>query len=142
MLEQYQTYAGISYVCQLPQALRTLYLAASASIELGKRLAIATQYRRIYTYHQYNPYYVIHLCSSYFRKLHNTDNLMYLTHPNITRLFYYDLENNNNLLDVLFAYLYCGQNLNKASKMLHMHRNTVLNKLSRIKEFLQHDFDY
>ncbi|MBE5960549.1 MAG: hypothetical protein E7256_04055 [Lachnospiraceae bacterium] len=142
LLEHYQLYAGISYACQLPEVLRTLYLTADASIELGKRLAISSQYRRIYTYHQYNPYYVIHLCSCYFRKLHNTENLMYLTHPDITRLYYHDLENNNNLLDVLYSYLCCGQNLNRASQKLHMHRNTVLNKLNKINDFLQHDFDY
>lgn len=142
LLEHYQSYAGISYVCQLPEILRTLYLTADAAIELGKRLSIASQYRRIYTYHQYNPYYVIHLCSCYYRKIHNTENLIYLTHPDITRLYYYDLKYNSNLLDVLYSYLYCGQNLSHASQMLHMHRNTVLNKLNKISEFLQHDFNY
>lgn len=65
-----------------------------------------------------------------------------LTHPDITRLYYYDVENNSNLLDVLSAYLSCGQNVNQTSQMLYMHRNTVLNKLNKIEEFLQHEFDY
>lgn len=141
LLEKDQLDAGISYVCQLPEILRTLYLTASTSIELGKRLSIAPYFRRTYTYHQYNSYYIIHLCASYFRKLHNTEHLIYLTHPDITRLYYYDLENNNNLLNVLFAYLSCGKNLTQTSQMLYMHRNTILNKLNKIKEVLKHDFD-
>lgn len=142
LLETYQLDAGLSYVCQLPEMLRTLYLTASAAIDLGKGLGITPYQKRIYTYHQYNPYYVIHLCSHSFTELHKTENLVYLTHPDITRLYYYDVENTSNLLDVLFAYLLCGQNVNQTSQMLYMHRNTVLNKLNKIKEFLQHDFDY
>ncbi|MBQ6787102.1 MAG: helix-turn-helix domain-containing protein [Lachnospiraceae bacterium] len=142
LLEKYQLDAGLSYVCQLPDILRTLYLTASAAIDLGKGLGIAPYKKRIYTYHQYNPYYVIHLCSHSFKELHKTENLVYLTHPDITRLYYYDVENNSNLLDVLSAYLSCGQNVNQTSQMLYMHRNTVLNKLNKIEEFLQHEFDY
>lgn len=142
LLETYQLDAGLSYVCQLPDTLRTLYLTASAAIDLGKGLGIAPYKKRIYTYHQYNPYYVIHLCSHSFKELHKTENLVYLTHPDITRLYYYDVENNGNLLDVLFAYLSCGQNVNQTSQILYMHRNTVLNKLNKIEEFLQHEFDY
>lgn len=142
LLEKYQLDAGISYVCQRPDTLRTLYLTATAAIDLGKKLNITPTQKRIYTYCQYNPYYVIHLCSHRFQELHKTDNLIYLTHPDITRLYYYDIENNSNLLDVLFAYLSCGQNLTQTSQFLFMHRNTVLNKLNRISEFLQHEPDY
>lgn len=101
------------------------------STELGRELGIMPYTKRIYTYHQYNPYYIIHLCSQKFAELHNTDNLIYLTHPDITRSYYYDLENNNNLLDVLFVYLNCGQNISLTSQQLLMHRNTALNKLKR-----------
>ncbi|MCH5250296.1 MAG: helix-turn-helix domain-containing protein [Lachnospiraceae bacterium] len=142
LLEQYQLDAGISYSCQIPELLRTLYITASISIELGKKLSITPYTKRIYTYHQYNPYYVIHLCSQKFTELHNTDNLIYLTHPDITRLYYYDLENNSNLLDVLFAYISYGKNLTLTAQQLYMHRNTVLKKLKKIEEFLEHKLDY
>lgn len=142
LLEQYQLDAGISYACQLPEAFRTLYMTASVSIELGKKLSVVPYIKRIYTYHQYNPYYVIHLCYSKFTDLHKTDNLIYLTHPDITRIYYYDVANNTNLLDVLSAYLSCNQNIAQTSKLLYMHRNTVLNKLKKIEELLEHSLDY
>ncbi len=138
LLNQYHLNAGISYVCQLPEQFRILYLTASASIQIGQRMKISPYMKRIYTYHQYNPYYVIHLCSQKFTEIHNTKNLVYLVHPDVVRLYYYDLENKNNLLDVLFAYLSCAQNISLAAQTLYMHRNTVLNKLNKIESFLHH----
>jgi len=142
LLEKHQLDAGISYACQLPEAFRTLYMTASVSIELGKKLSVTPFHKRIYTYHQYNPYYAIHLCAHKFTDLHSTDNLIYLTHPDITRIYYYDRENNTNLLDILSAYLACNQNIAQTSQALFMHRNTVLNKLKKINEILKHEFDY
>ncbi len=138
LLEQYHLNAGISYVCQLPEQFRILYLTASASIKIGQNLKLNPYVKRIFTYYQYNPYYVIHLGSQKFTEIYNTRNLIYLVHPDIIRLYYYDLEHKNNLLDVLFAYLSCAQNLSMASKMLYMHRNTVQNKLNKIENFLKH----
>lgn len=138
LLNQYHLNAGISYVCQLPEQYRILYLTASASIKIGQTMKISPYIKRIYTYHQYNPYYVIHLCSQKFTEIHNTKNLIYLAHPDVVRLYYYDLETKNNLLDVLFAYLNCAQNLSLTAQTLYMHRNTVLNKLNKIEGFLHH----
>ncbi len=134
--------AGISYVCQLPEILHTLYLTAAASMDLGRRLSINPTIKRIYTFHQYNPYYVFHLCSQTFVKQHKTENLVYLTHPDITRIYYHDLTKNNNLLDVLYTYLSCERNLNRTSEMLFMHRNTILNKLNKIESILNHKLDF
>ncbi len=138
LLEQFHLNAGVSYVCQLPEQYRTLYLTASASIRIGQNMKLAPYTKRIFTYYQYNPYYVIHLGSQKFTEIYNTRNLIYLAHPDIVRLYYYDLEHNNNLLDVLFAYLSCAQNLSMTSQMLYMHRNTVQNKLNKIERFLKH----
>lgn len=142
LLERYKLSAGISYVSRLPEMLRTLYLTAAVSIDLGKGLEIVPYIKQIYTYHQYNPYYITHLCSQKYTELHNTENLVYLTHPDITKIYFYDLENHSNLLDVLFTYLNCGKNLSLTSQKLYMHRNTVLNKLNRIEDLLQHKLEY
>lgn len=138
LLDQYHLNAGISYVSRLPEQFRTLYLTASASVKIGQKMKLSPYTKRIYTYYQYNPYYVIHLCSLKFTEIYNTKNLVYLAHPDVVRLYYYDLENKSNLLDVLFAYLSCAQNLSLTSQMLYMHRNTVLNKLNKIEDFLNH----
>lgn len=138
LLGRYRLNAGISYVCQLPEQYRILYLTASASIRIGLSMKLEPYVKRIFMYHQYNPYYVIHLCSQKFTEIHNTKNLIYLAHPDIIRLYYYDLNTKNNLLDVLFTYLSCAQNLSLTAETLYMHRNTVLNKLNKIEDFLHH----
>ncbi|MBP3199515.1 MAG: helix-turn-helix domain-containing protein [Butyrivibrio sp.] len=142
ILEKYGLNAGFSYVCQLPELLRTLFLTADAALELGTGMSITPYISRIYTYHQYNLYYIIHLCAQAYSASHKTDNLIYLTHPDITRLYYYDEKNGNNLLMVMFEYLLSGQNTNIAAKALYMHRNTVINKLNKIEEVLGHKLDY
>lgn len=138
LLNKYRLNAGISYVCQLPEQFRTLYLTASASIKIGQRINLKPYTKRIFTYHQYNPYYVVHLCSQKFTEIYNTKNLIYLAHPDVVRLYYYDLENKSDLLDVLFTYLSCAQNLTLTAQELYMHRNTVMNKLNKIERFLHH----
>ncbi len=138
LLERHSLCAGISYACQLPERYRTMYLTASASIKLGKTLKLEPYVKRIYSYCQYNPYYLIRLAAQKFKEIHNTDNLVYLAHPDVIRLYYYDLENKNNLLDVLEAYLTNAQNLTLTAQALYMHRNTVTNKLNKIEEVLGH----
>lgn len=142
LLENHHLLAGISYACQLPEILHTLYLTASNSISLGTQLNITTKYKNIYTYHELNPYYLIHLCTQPFFELHKTNNLIYLAHPDVARIYFYDLGKNTNLLDVLFTYLTCGQNVGQAAAKLYMHRNTVLNKLNKIEAIVQHKLDY
>ena len=138
LLERYSLCAGISYACQLPERYRTMYLTASASIKLGKTLKVDPYVKRIYSYCQYNPYYLIRLAAQKFKEIHNTDNLVYLAHPDVIRLYYYDLENKNTLLDVLEAYLTNAQNPTLTARALYMHRNTVSNKLNKIEEVLGH----
>ncbi|MCR4904032.1 MAG: helix-turn-helix domain-containing protein [Butyrivibrio sp.] len=142
LLGKYGLNAGISYVCQLPELLRTLYMTACASLDLGLGMSIEPYISHIYTYHQFNLYYIIHMCAQAYTYAHKTDNLIYLTHPDITRLYYYDQKNGNNLLNVMFEYLLSGQNTNITAKTLYMHRNTVINKLNKIEEVLEHKLDY
>lgn len=138
MLDQYCLNAGISYACQLPEQYRVLYLTASASVKLGRDMKLEPYMKRIYTYYQYHPYYVIHLCSQKYMEVYNTKNLVYLAHPYVVRLYYYDLKHNSNLLDVLFTYLSYAQNVSLTAQALYMHRNTVMNKLNRIEKILHH----
>lgn len=138
LLDQYSLNAGISYACQLPEQYRVLYLTASASVSLGKDMKLEPCIKRIYTYYQYHPYYVIQLCSQKYTEVYHTRNLVYLAHPYAVRLYYYDLKNNSNLLDVLITYLSYAQNLTLTAQALYMHRNTVMNKLNKIEKILHH----
>lgn len=138
LLDQYCLNAGISYACQLPEQYRILYLTASSSVKLGRDMKLEPCTKRIYTYYQYHPYYMIQLCSQKYVEVYHTRNLVYLAHPYAVRLYYYDLKNNSNLLDVLITYLSYAQNLSLTAQALYMHRNTVMNKLNKIENILHH----
>lgn len=138
LLDQYCLNAGISYACQLPEQYRILYLTASSSVKLGRDMKLEPCTKRIFTYYQYHPYYMIQLCSQKYVEVYHTRNLVYLAHPYAVRLYYYDLKNNSNLLDVLITYLSYAQNLSLTAQALYMHRNTVMNKLNKIENILHH----
>lgn len=55
------------------------------------------------------------------------------------RLARYDREHGTELMDTLFIYLQNGCNTQRASKMLSLHKNTLLYRLGRIREILGFD---
>lgn len=53
----------------------------------------------------------------------------------------FDLTNNSNLMDTLFAYLNHAQNSSQTAKYLFIHRNTMFYRMDQIKELLHVNFD-
>ena len=53
----------------------------------------------------------------------------------------FDRQNNTELVHTLHIYLTCNYNATQAAKILYLHRNTMLNRLEKIKEILQTDFN-
>lgn len=78
---------------------------------------------------------------SYVSRLPEMLRTLYLTHPDIIRLYYYDVESNNNLLEVLFTYLFYEKSVKYTARLLYVHRNTVLNKINKIEDVLGHSLD-
>ncbi|MDO4943395.1 MAG: PucR family transcriptional regulator ligand-binding domain-containing protein [Lachnospiraceae bacterium] len=48
----------------------------------------------------------------------------------------YDRSNNTCLMQTLYTYLQCGQNISKTAKKLYIHRNTMIHRMEQIKELL------
>lgn len=51
----------------------------------------------------------------------------------IAKLYHYDLINKTNYIDTLYAYILNERSLNEASKILYLHKNTILYRLDKIK---------
>lgn len=51
----------------------------------------------------------------------------------IAKLYHYDLINKTNYIDTLYAYILNERRLNEASKILYLHKNTILYRLDKIK---------
>jgi len=52
----------------------------------------------------------------------------------------FDKSSHTELTKTLKAYFLCNYNASATAKQLYLHRNTMLNRLEKIKELLQIDF--
>lgn len=52
----------------------------------------------------------------------------------IMKIYNYDTLNNSSLIDTLYVYLLNDRSLSEASKLLYLHKNTILYRLDKIKE--------
>ena len=59
----------------------------------------------------------------------------------VNRLRNYSNENGSTLLESLRVYLLLGCNITDAAKELNIHRNTMINRISKIKEIMQCDVE-
>ena len=64
-----------------------------------------------------------------------------LIHNILQPLLDFDQQNNTELIHTLKIYFSCNYNASQAAKILYLHRNTMLNRLEKIKEILQTDFN-
>jgi DNA-binding PucR family transcriptional regulator len=88
----------------------------------------------IHTYRQLHIYHML-------RSSMNEQELMRLYEETVFRLDEFDRQNNCNYLLTLEAYFNNRFNVSRASTELHVHRNTMLYQLDRIRDILSVNFD-
>lgn len=64
-----------------------------------------------------------------------------LCHPDVLALADIDKENQTEYLKTLFRYLLCDRNASRAAQALYVHRNTVNQRLEKIREHLTCDLE-
>lgn len=94
---------------------------------------------RIFFFEEYAEYISIDLCLNSFSVLMGHDDIIYLTHPDATKVYRYDLAHDSNLLEVLYQYCINNGNISIASKASYMHRNTFSAKLAELMELIKAD---
>jgi DNA-binding PucR family transcriptional regulator len=98
----------------------------SACIALAKGEALNPD-KRIYNYEEYLICHIVEMCSQ------STD-VQTLCNPDALAMFHDDIKNNTQMLKSLYVYLLSGKSLSSASKILNIHRNTLVYRLSKISE--------
>ncbi len=141
MLKVNSLYAVIGYPCQRPELLYTIYKTSAMALNVARRMSFRPKVSRVFTYKELNLLFLVHLGSQRFKQRLETNNTMFLAHPDAVKLYYHDIEENDDLLDVLTVYLCAAQNVTEASKLLFRHRNTIHNKINRIKELIGLNMD-
>ena len=68
-----------------------------------------------------------------YKTLHEHTLIQSMVHPAVRILHTADLQQQSHYSETLNVYLQFGENCNAAAKALHIHRNTLLNRLERIR---------
>ena len=123
--------AGISNFFTTMLPFREFYLQAVDSVNLGMELSPSD------TIFYYSDYYIYQMMRRYIQ---SGSELRYLIHPGMMQLMSYDKENNTDFMHTLEAFLkYPGQS-GKLAKILHIHKNTLLYRMQKIKAITHCDF--
>ena len=90
--------------------------------------------QNMYYYYEYQQLHCMKMISKNI-------SLDTLTHPMIKKLIDYDQKYNTDYLETFKVYLRNNCNISETSKILHMHRNTLLYRIKRIEELLGSTFE-
>lgn len=140
VLEMYDGYMAISNGTRDLSALRIIYYLNKRAIGVAADVNVASG-ERVLTFERLGMYVIIDMCSKGFQSLTNSDALLYLAHPVVAALKRHDLENNDDLSAVLYYYLINERSIADTASMLHMHRNTVMNKVKKMTSQFKLNFD-
>lgn len=85
----------------------------------------------------YRDYFIYQLLRSFEKE---DKEIRYLIHPGLMRLYLYDQEKGTDFLKTLQQYLSCPGQPSCVAKNLHIHKNTLLYRMGKIKEITGCDF--
>ncbi len=120
-----QLKAGISNFFQHLEDMPCFYQQAVDAVNLGIKLKDPSP---IYYYSDYYVYKMLETAEK------NAINIRFLIHPGLMKLYLYDQQKNAELIVILKEYLHHPGQTSLAAKNLHIHKNTLLYRLGKIKE--------
>ncbi len=111
---------------------RKAYEQARLAIRYGERSARLLDDGGLFRYSNYS---YMHLLTLADRRTNMYDQC----HPALIRLMEYDNAHSGELMETLFCYLQVAGSTTRASKILNLHKNTMLYRLGRIRNILGMD---
>jgi len=123
--------AGISNFFQHLEDTRRFYQQAIDSVHLGLKLKDSAP---IY---YYSDYYLYQMLEIYEKE---DSKIRFLIHPGLMKLYLYDQEKNTDFMITLIEYLKQPGQPAKIAENLHVHKNTLLYRMGKIKEITNCDF--
>ena len=112
--------------------LRTGFLQCERVLVLSRALRLMDT-GRVNSYDRFNVYYLIDLAVQQFIHMAGHSDIIYLIHPAIIQITRYDTANQTELRDTLYYFMLNGNNVSRTAEATFMHRNTVLNRINRIR---------
>ena len=122
-----QLKAGISNFFRQLEDMPSFYQQAVDAVKLGLKLKDPSPV------YYYSDYYVYKMLETAER---NGVNIRFLVHPGLMRLYLYDQEKGTELIATLKEYLHQPGQSALVAKNLHIHKNTLLYRLGKIRELM------
>ncbi|MCD7755551.1 MAG: helix-turn-helix domain-containing protein [Firmicutes bacterium] len=134
-LEEYNAYLAVSNNASRPMAIRVQYNQVKTAARFG--IALRDQEsKRIFIYEDYANYQIVEFCAEAYRNDLQVSDLVYLCHPALGSVLRYDRANGTNMAQLLRCYLDNDCNVSQTARESFIHRNTMLNKLDKLREIL------
>ena len=130
-LLKYNLYGGISYNFDNLIHIRKFYQQAVTAIQIGYR---SNKEAVLYYYKDLAIFDMFDIFST-------QRDLKDLCHPALLSLLEYDEKYKTNFADTLHAYVQNGQSQTKSANTLHIHRNTLTYRISKIAKIMRIDLD-
>lgn len=124
VLDRRKSVAGVSMLINDFSLLGSAYKHCGIAIEKGSAVDSG---KSLYFYADFFVAHIIDMCA-------NETDIVSLCHPDMLRLYRYDIEHDTNLLESLFTYISDERSLASASKKLQIHRNTLVYRLAKIDD--------
>lgn len=122
-----QLKAGISNFFRQLEDMPSFYRQAVDAVKLGLKLNDPSP---VYYYSDYYVYKLLETAEQ------NGENLRFLIHPGLMRLYLYDQEKGTEFIATLREYLHQPGQSSQVAKNLHIHKNTLLYRLGKIRELM------
>lgn len=132
LLRKYGACAGVSNGMRKTSQLRLMYILSKKALESGKVLMGGD--RNVFFYDDTMLFSVMSLAAAGFQGQYGNDDIILLGSPIVLNIAKHDPKGKRQLLETLFQYIINGGSTSKTAEAMHMHRNTVQNRISIIEE--------
>ena len=132
LLRKYDACAGVSNGMRKPAQMRMMYILAKKALESGKVLLSGE--KNVFFYDDTMLFSIMSLAATGFQGQYSNDDLILLGSPIVLNIAKHDPKGKRQLLETLFQYILSGGSTSKTAEAMHMHRNTVQNRISLIEE--------
>lgn len=130
-LESNNLKAGISNFFRNLEDISYFYQQAVSSVSLGLKMEPSAS---IYYFSDYYLYKMLECCEK------DNSNIQFLIQPGLMKLYLYDQEHGTEFMETILEFLrHPGQPSNIAEN-LHIHKNTLLYRMGKIKQITGCDF--
>jgi len=137
LLTRHRAAAAVGNASSRRENIASMYNLAVCTLDIGSRLNNGRD--RLLRFEDYAEYIMIDMCAKAFSVHKDNGDLVPLTNPFVARLFRYDLEHGDNLVDILYYYCLNNCNVAKTAAAVYMHRNTVASKIAKIRSLVDLD---